>query len=60
MNKNEIDYKTMKDLFVELDEQAQELISYGNSKEKSEGYGMKNVLTSIYEYCKKNKIKLWY
>jgi hypothetical protein len=21
---------------------------------------MKNVLTSIYEYCKKNKIKLWY
>ena len=54
--KTEIDYKTLKDLFAELDEQAQELIDCGNSKEKSEGYGMKNVIKAIYHYCKKNKI----
>lgn len=53
------DYKTLKDLFLQLDEQAQELINYGNSKEKSEGYGMETVIKSIYDYCKKNKIILW-
>jgi hypothetical protein len=56
--KTEIDYKILKDLFAELDEQAQELIDFGNSKEKSEGYGMKNVIKAIYDYCKKNKIVL--
>jgi len=51
--------KTIKDLFLELDEQAQELINLGNTKEKAEGIGMKKVTTAIYEYCKKNKIILW-
>jgi len=46
--KTEIDHKTLKDLFAELDEQAQELIDFGNSKEKAEGYGMKNVIKAIY------------
>jgi hypothetical protein len=53
-----IDYKTLKDLFAELDEQAKELIDCGDSKEKAEGYGMQKVTTAIYMYCKKNKIKL--
>ena len=59
MAKEKLDYKTLKDLFAELDEQAQELIDCGNSKEKAEGYGMQKVTTAIYEYCKKNKIILW-
>lgn len=59
MAKEKLDYKTLKDLFGKLDEQAQELIDYGNSKEKAEGYGMKTVTKAIYEYCKKNKIILW-
>jgi hypothetical protein len=59
MPKEKLDYKTLKDLFAELDEQAQELINYGNSKEKAEGHGMKTVTKSIYDYCKKNKIVLW-
>lgn len=53
-----LDYKTLKDLFTELDEQAQELIDFGDSKEKAKGYGMKTVTTAIYEYCK--KIKQYY
>lgn len=59
MIKEKLDYKTLKDLFLELDEQAQELIDFGNSKEKSEGYGMQKATKTIYEYCKKNKIILW-
>jgi hypothetical protein len=59
MIKEKLDYKTLKDLFLELDEQAQELVNFGNSKEKSEGYGMQKVTKTIYEYCKKNKIILW-
>lgn len=59
MAKEKLEYKTLKDLFAELDEQAQELIDCGNSKEKAEGYGMQNVTKAIYEYCKKNKIVLW-
>ena len=51
--KEKLDYKTLKDLFTELDKQAQELIDCGNSKEKAEGYGMKTVTKAIYEYCKK-------
>ena len=54
-----LDKKTLKDLFMELDEQANELIDFGSSKEKAEGYGMKKVTQSIYDYCKKNKIILW-
>lgn len=57
--KEKLDFKTLKDLFLELDEQAEELISFGNSKEKAQGYGMKNVTKAIYDYCKKNKIVLW-
>jgi hypothetical protein len=59
MEKQKLNYKTLKDLFLELDEQAHELINFGNSKEKAEGYGMQKVTTAIYEYCKKNKIILW-
>jgi len=57
--KEKYDYKTLKDLFLELDEQAQELIDFGNSKEKAEGFGMKKVTSEIYKYCKKNRIVLW-
>ncbi|MFO0478745.1 MAG: hypothetical protein ACK50L_08245 [Bacteroidota bacterium] len=59
MAKEKIEYKTLKDLFSELDQQAKKLIYYGNSKEKAEGEGMKTVIKAIYEYCKKNKIVLW-
>lgn len=41
--------KTLKDLLAELDEQAQELIDFGNSKEKAEGYGMQTVINVIYK-----------
>jgi hypothetical protein len=58
MKKEKLEYKTLKDLFVELDEHAEALIDFGNSKEKAEGYGMKTVTKAIYEYCKKNKIIL--
>lgn len=51
----EIDYKTLKDLFKELEIASDELINYGNSSEKSRGYGMKEVLLAIYDYCKKIK-----
>jgi hypothetical protein len=54
-----MNYKTLKDLFAELDQQAKELIDFGNSKEKSEGYGMQKVTNAIYDYCKKNKITIW-
>jgi hypothetical protein len=54
-----LDYKTLKDLFKELEMTSDELINCGNSNEKSRGYGMKEVLVSIYDYCKKNKIVLW-
>lgn len=57
--RKEIDYKTLKDLFKELEIASDELINYGNSSEKSRGYGMKEVLLAIYGYCKKNKITLW-
>jgi hypothetical protein len=52
------DYKTLKDLFAELDQEARELIELGDSKEKREGYGMLRVTEAIYSYCKKNKIIL--
>jgi hypothetical protein len=58
MKKEKLEYKTLKDLFVELDEHAEELIDFGNSKEKAKGSGMKTVTKAIYEYCKKNKIIL--
>lgn len=50
------DYKTLKDLFHQLDEEAKELIELGDSKEKREGYGMLRVTEAIRIYCKKNKI----
>lgn len=53
------DFKTLKDLFSQLDEEAKELIELGDSKEKREGYGMLRVTQEIYNYCKKNKIVLW-
>lgn len=54
-----MDYKTIKDLFAELKEQADELINFGNSKEIAEGVGMLKVINEIEKYCKKNKIALW-
>jgi hypothetical protein len=39
----------LKDLLSELDEQAQELIDFGSSKEKAEGHGMKTVIKAIRE-----------
>ena len=54
----EYDYKTIKDLFAQLEEEANELIDYGNSKEIAQGYGMQKVINEIRNYCKKNKIKL--
>lgn len=39
--------KTLKDLLAELDEQAQELIDLGDSKEKAEGHGMRTVTRAI-------------
>lgn len=53
MKKEKLNYKTLKYLLKELDEQAQELIDYGNSEGKAEGFGMKNVTKAIYEYYKK-------
>ena len=50
------DYKALKDLFHQLDEEANELIDLGDSKEKREGYGMLRVTEAIRNYCKKNKI----
>jgi len=47
MAKEKLEYKILKDLCAELDEQARELIDYGNSKEKAEGYGMKAVTKVI-------------
>jgi len=55
----ELEYKTLKDLFKELEEASEEYRNYGNSKEKAYGSGMLEVLEAIYEYCKKNKIELW-
>jgi len=55
----ELDYKTLKDLFKELEEASEEYINYGNSKEKAYGSGMLEVIEAIYRYCEKNKIALW-
>lgn len=52
------DLKSIKDLFKELEGQAEELINFGDSKEKAEGYGMLRVTKEIYNYCKRNKIKI--
>lgn len=37
----------MKETLKELEEQAQELIDFGDSREKSEGRGMMNVINAI-------------
>lgn len=48
----------MKDLLTELQEQAQEQINCGNSKQKQYGYGMKYTINAIKNYCKINNINL--
>jgi hypothetical protein len=58
-NKEEKKYITLKDTFKILEEQANELIDFGNSKEKEKGKGIKETLETIYDYCYKNKIILW-
>jgi hypothetical protein len=50
--------KTMRDLLIQLESEAQEEIEGGNSKEKAFGYGMKDVINRIKIYCKENNIKL--
>jgi len=37
-----------KQLYTIIHEQAKELIEFGNSKEKAEGYGMQKVIDAIY------------
>ena len=37
----------IKTLLNELTEQSKELINYGNSKEKADGYGMQEVINEI-------------
>ena len=37
----------LKALLEELNDQAQELISFGDSKEKAQGYGMQSVIESV-------------
>jgi hypothetical protein len=54
---NKLYNKTLKDLLAKLNKQAQELIDWGNSKEKTEGYGMQKVIIDIDEYIKPNKMK---
>ena len=39
----------LKALLEELNDQAQELISFGDSKEKAQGYGMQSVIESVSE-----------
>jgi hypothetical protein len=56
MKQKEKDYTTLKDTFKNLEEQADELINFGNSNEKAKGQGIKETLELIYLYCKKNKI----
>jgi hypothetical protein len=36
--------KELEKTLIQLDEEAEELINNGNSREKAEGYGMKKVL----------------
>ena len=48
--------KTLKDLFVELEEQAKENENFGNSKEIQYGKGMQYVINTIKKYYKENKI----
>lgn len=43
--------------FRQLTLEANELINCGNSKEKAEGHGMKNVLDNIKSYGKRTIIK---
>ena len=48
--------KTLEDLFDELNEQAEQLIDSGDSKEKAKRYGMKIVAKAIQEQCETNEI----
>ncbi len=50
--------KTIRDLLTELQEQAQEQINCGNSKEKQFGEGIKYTIDKIQNYCKQNNINL--
>ena len=50
--------QSLKALLEELNDQAQELISYGDSKEKAQGYGMQSVIESVSELLGNlNKLK---
>ena len=50
--------KTMKDLLIQLESEAQAEIDGGSSKEKAFGYGMQETINRIKIYCKENNIKL--
>ena len=51
-------HKTIKDLFAKLEDQANESINFGNSKEKHYGYGIKYCLEKIEDFCREHKIIL--
>jgi hypothetical protein len=44
--------QSLKALLEELNDQAQELISFGDSKEKAQGYGMQSVIEAVSELLK--------
>jgi hypothetical protein len=44
--------QSLKALLEELNDQAQELISYGDSKEKAQGKGMQSVIEAVSELLK--------
>jgi hypothetical protein len=39
--------QSLSNLLAELEEEAQELIDFGNSNEKAEGYGMMKVIEEV-------------
>jgi hypothetical protein len=49
---------TMKDTLRRIEREADELIDFGNSKEKEKGKGMQYVIKEIEEYCKRHNINL--
>ena len=51
-------HKTIKDLFAQLRDEANEEINYGNSKEKQYGYGIKYCIEKIEDFCRDHKIIL--
>jgi len=49
--------KKLEFLLIELNESAKELMNYGNSKEKRQGYGMKEVINAVRNLYKNEYLK---